>query len=244
MYTISVGKARCPVCSTGLDCGSTVVCPRCLTPHHSDCWIYAKGCSIYGCKAVKKAVEFRTLAEAADGNSIGYRRIKDWFSLIVLQWLALYGIVTAFSLLVQTPIFKGVLSWQEFELFQLVLGAFTFASIMLYLITFLPRLSAWYDLKMLLQKPRVAIEQRIQFVHWVDKDGWRILGDRLLLTHGLISFLVYVVSCVAIPAQVTGCGYCVILSIGIVILGCKASADRYNELKRVQALVDEWQRRS
>ena len=42
-----VVEAICQVC--GEDIGEDmVVCPRCKTPHHRDCWQYNGGCSIYG----------------------------------------------------------------------------------------------------------------------------------------------------------------------------------------------------
>jgi len=39
----------CPVCGEGLP-GAPVACPRCETPHHAECWEFAEGCAIYGCK--------------------------------------------------------------------------------------------------------------------------------------------------------------------------------------------------
>jgi hypothetical protein len=40
--------ARCGVCGEGLT-HEIVVCQRCNTPHHRDCWRYAGGCATYGC---------------------------------------------------------------------------------------------------------------------------------------------------------------------------------------------------
>ena len=41
--------ARCPVCATGLE-RAVVVCARCETPHHRECWTYEGKCAIYGCQ--------------------------------------------------------------------------------------------------------------------------------------------------------------------------------------------------
>jgi hypothetical protein len=43
-----VADAKCPVCSEVLV--TMVVCKRCRTPHHEDCWNYYGGCSVYGCR--------------------------------------------------------------------------------------------------------------------------------------------------------------------------------------------------
>lgn len=43
-----VADAKCPVCSEILV--TMVVCKRCRTPHHEDCWNYYGGCSVYGCR--------------------------------------------------------------------------------------------------------------------------------------------------------------------------------------------------
>ncbi len=43
-----VADAKCPVCSEVLV--AMVICKRCRTPHHEDCWTYYGGCSVYGCR--------------------------------------------------------------------------------------------------------------------------------------------------------------------------------------------------
>jgi hypothetical protein len=40
--------ARCGVCGDGL-ASEIVVCRRCNTPHHRECWQYGGGCATYGC---------------------------------------------------------------------------------------------------------------------------------------------------------------------------------------------------
>ena len=47
--------ARCGVCGDGL-ANEIVVCRRCNTPHHRDCWQYGGGCATYGCGGRECAV--------------------------------------------------------------------------------------------------------------------------------------------------------------------------------------------
>lgn len=44
----SASKPNCPVCSVPVVEGR-VSCRRCLTPHHRECWDYARGCSMFAC---------------------------------------------------------------------------------------------------------------------------------------------------------------------------------------------------
>ncbi|MCS6863250.1 MAG: hypothetical protein NZT92_23330, partial [Abditibacteriales bacterium] len=41
-------EAVCRVCGTRID-SDVVLCRRCYTPHHHDCWHYAGRCSTYAC---------------------------------------------------------------------------------------------------------------------------------------------------------------------------------------------------
>jgi len=43
-----VARGDCPVCANPLGAEARG-CPRCATPHHSDCWDYFGGCAVYGC---------------------------------------------------------------------------------------------------------------------------------------------------------------------------------------------------
>jgi hypothetical protein len=43
-----IDDARCAVCRENL-VHELVVCRRCNTPHHRECWEYGGGCSTYGC---------------------------------------------------------------------------------------------------------------------------------------------------------------------------------------------------
>lgn len=41
--------AKCAICGESL-AQQVVICRRCRTPHHRDCWEYAGSCSTYGCR--------------------------------------------------------------------------------------------------------------------------------------------------------------------------------------------------
>jgi hypothetical protein len=44
----SAEKSACPVCGAVVMAGK-VLCKRCRTPHHRECWEYARGCSMFAC---------------------------------------------------------------------------------------------------------------------------------------------------------------------------------------------------
>lgn len=46
--SLQLGAAVCPVCSSPVS-ASVVLCMKCQSPHHADCWSYAGGCSTYAC---------------------------------------------------------------------------------------------------------------------------------------------------------------------------------------------------
>jgi len=52
VLSVEVGAAVgiCQVCGTEMR-SEVMHCGRCRTPHHEECWVYAGGCSTYGCAA-------------------------------------------------------------------------------------------------------------------------------------------------------------------------------------------------
>jgi hypothetical protein len=46
--TVFSTTSRCPVCACGIE-AEAVLCCKCETPHHTDCWEYAKRCATFGC---------------------------------------------------------------------------------------------------------------------------------------------------------------------------------------------------
>jgi hypothetical protein len=47
-----INDATCQVCGDGIE-EEMVVCCRCKTPHHQDCWQYYGACSTYGCQETR-----------------------------------------------------------------------------------------------------------------------------------------------------------------------------------------------
>ena len=46
---LTVSTPTCQVCGESLSQRAVVLCRRCSTPHHLECWRFNKGCSMYGC---------------------------------------------------------------------------------------------------------------------------------------------------------------------------------------------------
>ncbi|MBI2932227.1 MAG: hypothetical protein HYY16_11295 [Planctomycetes bacterium] len=42
-------NAQCQVCGTTIEAADRVLCRKCRTAHHADCWAYNNGCSTFGC---------------------------------------------------------------------------------------------------------------------------------------------------------------------------------------------------
>jgi hypothetical protein len=47
---LDLSRSICQVCGEGMTQGQVVYCWRCATPHHEECWVYARECSTFGCK--------------------------------------------------------------------------------------------------------------------------------------------------------------------------------------------------
>jgi hypothetical protein len=45
-----LAESQCQVCGSSLGQGTVVYCRRCATPHHEDCWTYARECSTFACR--------------------------------------------------------------------------------------------------------------------------------------------------------------------------------------------------
>ena len=48
MSDVYVQAGDCQVCGDVMN-ESVIHCPKCGTPHHRDCWSWARKCSTYGC---------------------------------------------------------------------------------------------------------------------------------------------------------------------------------------------------
>lgn len=51
-----MNDVRCAVCSCAIH-GHSRSCPVCQVPYHLDCWSYAGGCAIFGCKGAAQAAK-------------------------------------------------------------------------------------------------------------------------------------------------------------------------------------------
>lgn len=78
-----VEMPRCPVCACSID-EEPVICPRCATPHHRECWDYAEGCAIFGCDS--RGWKDRALDLGAFDAMLS--RTRQWSRLFRYQWIA------------------------------------------------------------------------------------------------------------------------------------------------------------
>ena len=76
-------NVRCPVCASAVDFDA-VVCPRCSTPHHRECWQYIGGCAIFGCDDLR----WRPMAIPASEEETHAIcvRTEDWLTLFRYHW--------------------------------------------------------------------------------------------------------------------------------------------------------------
>lgn len=100
LQSTSIAKAdyTCPICAcTVTNDEAQHVCETCGTPHHKDCWEYAGGCAIFGCR--KGVIRQPTGIDNFNNNvapiNLGLMRMWGWFFRI--HWLTF--IVTALGLL-------------------------------------------------------------------------------------------------------------------------------------------------
>jgi hypothetical protein len=103
LQSSSVAKSdyTCPICAcTVTDDEKQHICETCGTPHHMDCWEYAGGCAIFGCR--KGIIRQTTGVDNFNNNlapiNLGLMRMWGWFFRI--HWLTF--IVTALGLLGST----------------------------------------------------------------------------------------------------------------------------------------------
>jgi tetratricopeptide (TPR) repeat protein len=95
------GAARCPVCGDGVD-GPRACCPRCETPHHSECWNFNEGCALFGCKAALVALELEAeaLIEAEVDDEVEEVDWRDRLASVdPLGWKVIGSVGFAFGIL-------------------------------------------------------------------------------------------------------------------------------------------------
>ena len=79
---------HCPICACSID-AEPVLCPRCGTAHHDDCWEYNEGCAVFGCKPSSVTVPVRKEDEEVIGAAdiynvvvLGARALPVWPLLV------------------------------------------------------------------------------------------------------------------------------------------------------------------
>jgi hypothetical protein len=59
----------CPVCGEPLFDREVVVCTRCNTPHHDECWHYNKSCATFGCRClISRSLRPTDDFQSSEGN--------------------------------------------------------------------------------------------------------------------------------------------------------------------------------
>lgn len=85
-------NAQCIACQEGFNVGDEVVlCPRCKTPHHADCWRDAAGCKRHGCPQV--AIAIKTEPKENLGDARYLKRTPQQKALLVIGIILLCGLL-------------------------------------------------------------------------------------------------------------------------------------------------------
>ena len=88
----SVAQIHCPVCATIIK-EEPRLCERCETPHHQDCWDYAGGCALFGCRPGKRALvrnESVDLVASMNKWMWAYRAYTKCFTMTALTLSLVY----------------------------------------------------------------------------------------------------------------------------------------------------------
>ena len=96
----AIAKAdyTCPICGCIVaDDEAQHICETCGTPHHKDCWEYAGGCAIFGCRkgVIRQETGVDHFSNTITPVNLGLMRMWSWFFRI--HWLTF--LVTALGLL-------------------------------------------------------------------------------------------------------------------------------------------------
>lgn len=86
--SLTMSNFTCPVCACAVaDDEKQHICETCSTPHHKDCWEYAGGCAIFGCRkgVVRKASGSENLKEIIAPVNMRIMAVWGWFFRI--HWL-------------------------------------------------------------------------------------------------------------------------------------------------------------
>lgn len=97
--SVARGDYTCPICACTIEKSDEHLCETCFTPHHKDCWEYAGGCAIFGCRKgiIRERDGQGKLQEAIAPVNLGTMGIWSWFFRI--HWftflLTSLGLITS-----------------------------------------------------------------------------------------------------------------------------------------------------
>jgi len=91
-------QIQCPVCGCEVTEDENLhICDICATPHHKDCWDYAKGCAIFGCRKDLTRIAKGNVSNVSKGTvNLTAMRICSW--LFRLHWFAFFLIMAGIIL--------------------------------------------------------------------------------------------------------------------------------------------------
>ncbi len=92
----------CQVCGEPLATAPVVLCQKCSTPHHRECWRYNRGCSVYGCACRTFKAPSPALSNAGEGTFTSLQPTSNVTFAILLTsaifvLLASIGVTTFFA---------------------------------------------------------------------------------------------------------------------------------------------------
>lgn len=103
-----VRQAACPVCACPIE-ADPVICPRCSTPHHADCWEYSGGCAIFGCTRAPSLSPSSSSSSLPAPTAELKGRLRTWSWMYRLHWATFASIGVGLGGTVIVSAFAGLL---------------------------------------------------------------------------------------------------------------------------------------
>ena len=166
---------HCPVCGCLAE-EQLVVCEKCETVHHRDCWEYAGGCAIFGCRLSDRRLQVMNRA-----GKVLAEDLDKWGKLYKTQWIACAVMVLSNVFCTVTNTWSWTYAWQTgmghgsfskcLTLFSLsgVFSVITAIALLAYLASIYPTLKLRWQLEEHMgtslaptQKKSELIEQKLQ----------------------------------------------------------------------------------
>jgi hypothetical protein len=98
------------VCACNFEEDSEVkICNICNIPHHKDCWEYAEGCAIFGCKNACSPSSNSGRTNPEDRlDALNLNSLNKWRRLVKLRWYSFLAACTGFLGIIVTLLFLVV----------------------------------------------------------------------------------------------------------------------------------------